>query len=113
MLAKRIIACLDVSHGEVVKGVNFGGLRRAGDPVELARRYNDEGVDELVVLDVSATIEDRRAFVDTIAGIARELFIPLTAGGGIRSLADARAIIDAGADKVSINTAAIRNPSLV
>jgi cyclase len=113
VLARRLIACLDVSHGRVVKGVNFAGLRRAGDPIELARRYNGEGVDELVVLDVSATIEGRRTFVDTIAGIADQLFIPLTAGGGIRSLADARMVIEAGADKISINSAAIRNPELV
>jgi cyclase len=113
MLARRIIACLDVSHGQVVKGVNFAGLRRAGDPVELARRYNDEGIDELVVLDVSATLENRSAFLGTIEAIARELFIPLTAGGGIRSLADARAVIDAGADKVSVNSAALCTPSLV
>lgn len=113
MLAKRIIACLDVSHGQVVKGVNFSGLKRAGDPVELARRYNDEGIDELVVLDISATLEGRAAFVDTIAAIARELFIPLTVGGGIRSLDDARSLINAGADKVSVNSAALRDPELV
>lgn len=113
MLARRLIACLDVSHGHVLKGVNFGDLRDAGDPVALARRYNDEGIDELVVLDISATLEGRGAFIDTIAAIARELFIPLTAGGGIRSLADARAIIEAGADKVSINSAALLDPSLV
>jgi imidazole glycerol-phosphate synthase subunit HisF len=113
MLTRRLIACLDVSHGQVLKGVNFGGLKDAGDPVELAKRYNDEGIDELVVLDISATLEGRSAFIETIADIARELFIPLTAGGGIRSLADARAIIEAGADKVSINTAALRDPSLI
>ena len=113
MLARRLIACLDVSHGQVVKGVNFGGLKDAGDPVALAKRYNDEGIDELVMLDISATLEGRRAFIDTIAAIAQELFIPLTAGGGIRSLADARAVIEAGADKVSVNTAALLDPSLV
>jgi len=113
MLARRLIACLDVSHGQVVKGVNFGGLRDAGDPVTLAKRYNDEGIDELVVLDISATIEGRSAFIDTIAAIARELFIPLTAGGGIRSLADARAVIEAGADKVSVNTAALLDPQII
>lgn len=113
MLAKRLIACLDVSHGRVVKGVNFGDLKNAGDPVSLAKRYNDEGIDELVVLDVSATLEGRVAFLDTIGAIARELFIPLTVGGGVRSLEDARAIIEAGADKVSINSAAIANPSLI
>jgi cyclase len=113
MLARRLIACLDVSHGQVVKGVNFGGLKDAGDPVALAKRYNDEGIDELVVLDISATLEGRGAFIDTIAAIARELFIPLTAGGGIRSLADARAIVEAGADKVSVNSAALLDPSLI
>ena len=113
MLTRRLIACLDVSHGQVVKGVNFGELRSAGDPVALARRYNDEGIDELAVLDVSATLEGRIAFIDTIAAIARELFIPLTAGGGIRTLADARAIIEAGADKVSVNSAALSDPALI
>ena len=113
MLARRLIACLDVSHGQVVKGVNFGDLRIAGDPVALAKRYNDEGIDELAVLDVSATLEGRIAFLDTIAAIARELFIPLTAGGGIRSLADARAVIEAGADKVSVNSAALADPAIV
>ena len=113
MLARRLIACLDVSHGQVVKGVNFGDLKDAGDPVALAKRYNDEGIDELVVLDISATLEGRGAFIDTIAAIARELFIPLTAGGGIRSLADARAVIDAGADKVSVNTAALLDPPII
>ena len=113
MLARRLVACLDVSHGHVVKGVNFGDLRIAGDPVVLAKRYNGEGIDELAVLDVSATLEGRLAFIDTIAAIARELFIPLTAGGGIRSLADARALIEAGADKVSVNSAALRDPALV
>jgi len=113
MLARRLIACLDVSHGQVVKGVNFGDLKDAGDPVALAKRYNDEGIDELVVLDISATLEGRGAFIDTIAAIARELFIPLTAGGGIRSLADARAVIEAGADKVSVNSAALLDPPLI
>jgi len=113
MLARRLIACLDVSHGQVVKGVNFDDLKDAGDPVALARHYNDEGIDELVVLDISATLEGRSAFIDTIAAIARELFIPLTAGGGIRSLADARAVIEAGADKVSVNTAALLDPPLI
>ncbi|HXT70478.1 MAG TPA: imidazole glycerol phosphate synthase subunit HisF [Vicinamibacterales bacterium] len=113
MLTRRLIACLDVSHGHVMKGVNFVDLKHAGDPVELARRYNDEGIDELVVLDISATLEGRLAFVDTVAAIARELFIPLTVGGGIRSIDDARAVIEAGADKVSINSAALQNPSLI
>jgi cyclase len=113
MLSKRIIACLDVRDGQVVKGVNFEGLRSAGDPAALARRYNVEGIDELVILDVTATIEARRAIADTITAVARELFIPLAVGGGIRAESDAAAAIDAGADKVSLNTAALANPSLI
>src|SRR4051812_39886826 len=113
MLSKRIIACLDVRNGQVVKGVNFEELRSAGDPAELARRYNAEGIDELVILDITATIETRRALADTIARVARELFIPLAVGGGIRSEADAAAAIEAGADKVSVNTAAIADPELI
>jgi len=113
MLAKRIIACLDVRDGEVVKGVNFAGLTRAGDPVALAARYNAEGIDELIVLDISATLEGRQAMSRTIAAIAAQLFIPLAAGGGIRSLDDAKAALDAGADKVSINSAALRDPQLI
>src|SRR5438093_360807 len=98
MLSKRIIACLDVRNGQVVKGVNFEGLRSAGDPAELARRYNAEGIDELVILDVTATLEARRALADTISRVARELFIPLAVGGGIRTEADAAAAVEAGAD---------------
>jgi imidazole glycerol-phosphate synthase subunit HisF len=113
MLSKRIIACLDVRDGQVVKGINFEGLRSAGDPAELARRYNAEGIDELVILDVTATLEARRAMAATIAAVARELFIPLAVGGGIRTEADAAAAIDAGADKVSLNTAALQNPALI
>src|SRR3954463_13672934 len=113
MLSKRIIACLDVRDGSVVKGVNFEGLRNAGDPAELARRYNRDGIDELVILDITATLERRRALADTIRAVARELFIPLAVGGGIRTEADAAAAVDAGADKVSLNTAALSNPSLV
>jgi cyclase len=113
MLSKRIIACLDVRNGQVVKGVNFGGLRSAGDPAELARRYNAEGIDELVILDITATIEQRQALADTIRAVARELFIPLAVGGGIRTEADAAAAVEAGADKVSLNTAALSNPSLI
>ena len=113
MLAKRIIACLDVRNGQVVKGINFEELRNAGDPAELARRYNREGIDELVVLDVTATIEGRRALADTIRSVARELFIPLAVGGGIRTEADAAAAIEAGADKVGLNTAALSNPGLI
>jgi cyclase len=113
MLSKRIIACLDVRDGSVVKGINFEGLRRAGDPAELAERYNAEGIDELVILDVTATIEGRRALAATIREVSARLFIPLAVGGGIRAEADAAAAIDAGADKVSINSAALSDPSLV
>src|SRR5712691_4245342 len=113
MLSKRIIACLDVRDGHVVKGINFEGLRTAGDPAELARRYNTEGVDELVILDITATLERRRALADTIGRVARELFIPLAVGGGIRTEDDAAAAIEAGADKVSLNTAALAEPGLI
>jgi cyclase len=113
VLSKRIIACLDVRDGQVVKGINFEGLRGAGDPAELARRYNREGIDELVILDITATLERRRALADTIRAVARELFIPLAVGGGIRTEDDAAAAVDAGADKVSLNTAALKNPELI
>jgi imidazole glycerol-phosphate synthase subunit HisF len=113
MLAKRIIACLDVRDGSVVKGIRFEQLRQAGDPGELARRYNEEGIDELVILDVTATLESRRALEATIRTAAAELFIPLAVGGGIRSVDDAGAVIDAGADKVSVNTAALRDPGII
>ena len=113
MLAKRVIACLDVRDGCVVKGVEFQNLRDAGDPAALARRYNAEGIDELIVLDVSATIEGRLALLDTVRRVAQELLIPLGVGGGIRSLDDARAVFDAGADKVSLNTAPLRDPAIV
>jgi cyclase len=113
MLSKRLIACLDVRNGCVVKGVNFEGLRTAGDPAELAKRYNREGIDEVVVLDVTATLEGRRAFEDTIRAVSSELFIPLTVGGGIRSEPDAAAAIDAGADKVGVNSAALADPTLL
>ena len=113
MLSKRIIACLDVRDGQVVKGVNFEGLRNAGDPGELARRYNVEGIDELVILDVTATLEKRRTMARTVSTVARELFIPLAVGGGIASEEDAAAAVDAGADKVSINSAAVANPALI
>jgi cyclase len=113
MLAKRLIACLDVRDGRVVKGINFAGLRHAGDPAELAERYNAEGIDELTVLDVTATLEGRRALLDTIRQVSSRLFIPLAVGGGIRSLDDAKAVIDAGADKVSLNSAALADPALV
>jgi imidazole glycerol-phosphate synthase subunit HisF len=113
MLSKRIIACLDVRDGKVVKGVNFVGLRDAGDPAALARRYNVEGIDEIVILDVTATIEARRARAKTISAVAHEIFLPLTVGGGIRGEDDAAAAIEAGADKVSLNTAALEHPELI
>ncbi len=113
MLTKRIIACLDVRDGQVVKGVQFQQLRHAGDPAELARRYNVEGIDEVVVLDITATLESRQALAKTINAVAHEIFLPLTVGGGIRTEDDAAAAIDAGADKVSLNTAALRNPELI
>jgi cyclase len=113
MLAKRLIACLDVRDGCVVKGVNFEGLRSAGNPAELACRYNEEGIDELVVLDVTATLETRRALAETIREVSRQIFIPLAVGGGIGCLDDAKAVIEAGADKVSINSAALRDPGLI
>jgi cyclase len=113
MLTKRIIACLDVRDGQVVKGVQFQQLRHAGDPGELARRYNVEGIDEVVVLDITATLEKRQALARTIGAVAREIFLPLTVGGGIRSEEDAVAAIEAGADKVSLNTAALKDPQLI
>src|SRR5258707_4964160 len=113
MLVKRIIPCLDVTGGRVVKGVNFVNLRDAGDPVELAARYNDQGADELVFLDITASSDDRATMVEVVARTAREVFIPLTVGGGIRTVDDARGILHAGADKVSVNTAAVRRPELI
>jgi cyclase len=113
MLSKRIIACLDVRNGQVVKGIHFEGLRNAGDPAELAARYNQEGIDEIVILDVTATLEGRRALAETVSAVAKRIFIPLTVGGGIRSEEDAAAAIDAGAEKVSLNTAALHNPDLI
>jgi cyclase len=113
MLSKRIIACLDVRDGAVVKGINFEGLRHAGDPAELATRYNREGIDEVVILDITATIEKRKALADTIQAVAREIFLPLCVGGGIRGEEHAEAAIDAGADKVGINTAALSHPALI
>ena len=111
-LAHRIIPCLDTDGSRVVKGVNFVGLRDAGDPAELAARYNAEGADELVVLDIAASRDRRPTFIETIRRVATQLSIPLTAGGGIRSLEDARAVIQAGADKVTVNTAAVACPEL-
>ena len=113
MLAKRIIACLDVRDGQVVKGVQFEQLRQAGDPAALACRYNVEGIDELVILDITATLEKRQAMAATVRAVAGEIFIPLAVGGGIRNEADAEAVIDAGADKVSLNTAALADPALI
>jgi cyclase len=112
-LAHRIIPCLDTDGARVVKGVNFVGLRDAGDPVALAARYNAEGADELVVLDIAASRDRRPTFLDTIRRVAAELAIPLTAGGGIRTLEDARAVVRAGADKITVNTAAVQRPELI
>jgi len=113
MLAKRIIACLDVRDGHVVKGVKFESLRSAGDPAALARRYNVEGIDELVILDVTATLEKRLAMARTVRAVAGELFIPLCVGGGIRDADDAAAVVEAGADKVSLNSAALADPGII
>ncbi len=112
-LARRIIPCLDVDGVRVVKGVNFAALRDAGDPAELAARYNTEGADELVVLDIAASRDRRPTFLETIRRVAEQLAIPLTAGGGIRTLDDARAVVEAGADKVTVNTAAVQRPELI
>jgi imidazole glycerol-phosphate synthase subunit HisF len=113
MLTKRIIACLDVTAGRVVKGVRFVDLLDAGDPAELARRHAAAGADEIVLLDITATHEGRKTLVDTVARTAREIFVPFTVGGGVRTAADAAALFDAGADKISVNSAAIADPSLI
>src|SRR5690606_1767100 len=113
MRVARVIPCLDVTGGRVVKGVNFVGLRDAGDPVELAERYDREGADELVFLDITASSDDRDTMIDVVARTAEEVFIPFTVGGGIRSVDDARRMLRAGADKVSVNTAAVDRPELV
>ncbi len=113
MLARRIIPCLDVTAGRVVKGINFVNLRDAGDPVELAERYNDQSADELVFLDITASSDGRDTMADVVARTARKVFIPLTVGGGIRSVADGRHILMSGADKVSVNTAAVRRPEVI
>ena len=113
MLAKRIIPCLDVKDGRVVKGVNFVGLRDAGDPVEVAQRYDEEGADELTFLDITASHERRKILLDVVARTAETVFMPLTVGGGVRELQDIRDLLNAGADKVSINTAAVQHPELV
>ena len=112
-LAKRIIPCLDVDRGRVVKGVKFVGIRDAGDPIEIARRYDEQGADELVFLDITASSEQRDTMIHVVEQVAAQVFIPLTVGGGIRSVADIRRMLNAGADKVAINTAAIQNPELV
>lgn len=112
-LAKRIIPCLDVDNGRVVKGINFVSLRDAGNPVEVAKRYNDEGADEITFLDITASSDDRETLLHVIEEVASQVFIPLTVGGGVRSVADVRRLLNAGADKVGINTAAVSNPDLV
>ena len=113
MLAKRIIPCLDVTAGRVVKGVNFVELRAAGDPVEIARRYNEQGADELTFLDITASSDKRDIILDVIEAVAGQVFIPLTVGGGVRQVADVRRLLNAGADKISINTAGVYNPDLI
>jgi cyclase len=113
MLAKRIIPCLDVDKGRVVKGVNFVNLRDAGDPVEIAERYELEGADELVILDITASHEDRDILLDTVQRAAEKVFMPLCVGGGIRNIEDCRRLLNSGADKVSINSAAIQNPDMI
>ncbi|WP_423838603.1 imidazole glycerol phosphate synthase subunit HisF [Thauera propionica] len=113
MLAKRIIPCLDVSAGRVVKGVNFVELRDAGDPVEIARRYDEQGADELTFLDITASSDDRDIILHVVEQVAEQVFIPLTVGGGVRVVDDVRRLLNAGADKVSMNTAAVNNPQLV
>lgn len=113
MLTKRIIPCLDVTAGRVVKGVNFVELRDAGDPVEIARRYDDQGADELTFLDITASSDERDIILHVIEAVASQVFIPLTVGGGVRQVDDVRRLLNAGADKISINTAAIQNPALI
>lgn len=112
-LAKRIIPCLDVTNGRVVKGVNFTELRDAGDPVEISRRYDEQGADELTFLDITASSDDRDLILHIVEEVAAQVFIPLTVGGGVRQVADVRRLLNAGADKVSINTSAVQNPQLV
>jgi cyclase len=112
-LAKRIIPCLDVAHGRVVKGINFVNLRDAGDPVEVARRYDEQGADELTFLDIQASVETRPLLYDMIEAVADQVFIPLTVGGGVSKVDEIRALLNAGADKVSINTAAVNTPELI
>ena len=113
MLAKRIIPCLDIKNGQTVKGVNFENLKFAGDPIELAKKYSSQGADELVFLDITATNEKRKTIVELVEKVARNVFIPFTVGGGISSIEDIRAILSAGADKISINSSAVKNPQLI
>ena len=113
MLAKRIIPCLDVNAGRVVKGVNFVELRDAGDPVEIARRYDEQGADEITFLDITASSDDRETIFHIVEQVAEQVFIPLTVGGGVRAVEDVRRLLNAGADKVSMNTAAVNNPQLI
>lgn len=113
MLKKRIIPCLDIKDGATVKGINFEGLRNAGDPIELAKRYEENGADELVFLDITATIEKRKTFVELVQNISKKLSIPFTVGGGISSIQDVQKLLEAGADKISINSSAVRNPQLI
>jgi imidazole glycerol-phosphate synthase subunit HisF len=113
MLAKRIIPCLDVNGGRVVKGINFAQLRDAGDPVEIAARYNDQGADELTFLDITATVDERDLILPIIEAVASQVFIPLTVGGGVRTVQDVRRLLNAGADKVSFNSAAVANPQVI
>ncbi len=113
MLTKRIIPCLDVKDGKVVKGINFVGLKEVGDPVELARKYYEQGADELVFLDITATHEHRDTMVNVVKEVAKEIYMPFTVGGGIRTIEDVRKMLRAGADKVSVNSAAVKNPKLI
>lgn len=113
MLTKRIIPCLDVKDGQVVKGKNFVDLKYAGDPVELAKKYNEQGADELVFLDITASYEKRKTMVEVVRKVAKQIFIPFTVGGGIQNIEDMRNLLNAGADKVSLNTAAVKNPELI
>lgn len=112
-LAKRIIPCLDVKNGQTVKGINFKNLKFAGDPVELAKKYSDEGADELVFLDITATNEDRKTTVEMVSKVAKQVFIPFTVGGGIKSIEDMKTLLHAGADKIAINSAGVKNPQLI
>nr|WP_314490859.1 imidazole glycerol phosphate synthase subunit HisF [uncultured Chryseobacterium sp.] len=113
MLKKRIIPCLDIKDGTTVKGVNFEGLINAGDPIQLAKKYENEGADELVFLDITATVEERKTFAELVKDIAKEMSIPFTVGGGISSVDDVRKLLEAGADKISINSSAVKNPDLI